>query len=124
MIDKPVKNSKQINMLGFMIDQNLKMNYHISQGRKSLINQLNLRINALRRLVRVSDQTFSINLANALFHSKLLYGIEIWGMCPKYLIAKIQVLQNKAAIIVHGYQSRRLDTITLLKTSIGSTLNI
>ena len=68
-------------MLGITIDSNLKMNYHVSIGKKSLINQLNLRLIALRKLVRVSDRKFSIQLANALFHAKILYGIEVWGLC-------------------------------------------
>ena len=92
------------------------MNYHVATGKQSLINQLNMRIIVLRKLVKVSDNKFSTQLANAIFHSKLLYGIEIWGLCPKYLIKKIQVIQNKAARIVQGISARNLDTKTLLKT--------
>ena len=58
---------------------------------------------------------FSMQLANALFHSKLLYGIEVWGLCPKYLIHKVQILQHKAARITQSIKSRSLDSKTLLK---------
>ena len=70
---------------------------------------------SLRKLVKVSDVKFSMQLANALFHAKLLYGIEVWGLCPKYLIHKVQILQNKAARITQGIKSRSLDSKTLLK---------
>ena len=111
---KPIVDSQIINMLGITIEKNLKMNYHISQGKTSLLNQLSFRLNILRKLVKVSDFHFSKQLANSLFHSKLLYGIEVWGLAPLYLINKIQVLQNKAARIVQGFKSRNLDTNTLI----------
>ena len=111
---KPIVDSQIINMLGITIEKNLKMNYHISQGKTSLINQLSFRLNVLRKLVKVSDFHFSKQLANSLFHSKLLYGIEVWGLAPIYLINKIQVLQNKAARIVQGFKPRNLDTNMLI----------
>ena len=63
----------------------------------------------------MSDQKFSKNLANALFQSKLIYGIQVWGLSPQYLIKKVQVLQNKAARVVQGYKSYRINNETLLK---------
>ena len=68
-----------------------------------------------KKLVKVSERQFSINLANGIFMSKLLYGIQIWGLAAKYLLQKVQVLQNKAARITQGYSSYKLDTVTLLK---------
>ena len=103
-------------MLGITINNELKMNNHVSIGKTSLINQLNLRLIALKKLVRVSDFEFSVKLANSIFQSKILYGIEVWGLCPKYLIAKIQLQQNKAARIVIGFKSRNMNNATLLKT--------
>ena len=38
----------------------------------------------------------------------------MWGLCPKYLLHKIQRLQNKAARITLGITARLLDTQTLL----------
>ena len=102
-------------MLGITVESNLKMNHHVAIGQSSLINQLNMRLISLKKLVKVSDVKFSIQLANALFHSKLLYGIEIWGLCPKYLLQKIQRLQNKAARITLGISARSLDSATLLR---------
>ena len=78
--NKPIINSIEINMLGIMIYNELKMNQHVSIRKKSLINQLNLRLVTLKKLVRVLDFKFSLPLANAIFHSKLLYGIEAWGL--------------------------------------------
>ena len=64
---KPITNSKIINMLGITINNELKMNNHVSIGKHSLINQLNLRLIALKKLVRVSDFEFSVKLANSIF---------------------------------------------------------
>ena len=63
-VNKPIKNNKTINMLGMRINEDLKMNMHVITGNKSLINQLNLRLIALKKLVKVSDQKFSKQLAN------------------------------------------------------------
>ena len=110
-----VKNTKTINVLGITVDAKMKMNSHIMEGSKCLLNQLTTRLTALKKLVKVSDRKFSLNLANGLFMSKLLYGIQAWGLAPKYLLNKIQVLQNKAARVVQGYKSYKLSTTDLLK---------
>ena len=47
--------------------------------------------------------------------SKLIYGIQVWGFAPNYLISKLQVLQNKAARAVLGPKSLKLNNTTLLK---------
>ena len=92
----------------------MKINAHIIDGKESLLNQLQARITALKRLVNVVDFSFSLNLANGLFISKLLYGIQIWGLAPKYLLQKLQVLMNKAAIVVLGNKAYKMSTIELL----------
>ena len=110
-----VTNKNTINILGIKINGNLKMNDHITNGKQSLICQLTSRINALKKLVKKSDFNFSLNLANGLFMSKLVYGIQAWGLAAKYLIQKLQVLQNTAAKTVLGYKAYKLSTIELLK---------
>ena len=39
------------------------------------------------------------------FYAKLLYGIEVWGCCPKYLRQKPQTILMKAARLVIGRHS-------------------
>ena len=113
-VNDVVRNKNTINILGIKVSNNMKINDHIIGGKDSLLNQLNSRINALKKLVKISDQKFSINLANGLFMSKLTYGIQVWGLGPKYLLQKVQVLQNKAARTVLGYKAFKLNTKELL----------
>ena len=47
--------------------------------------------------------------------SKLTYGIQVWGFAPKYLITKLQVLQNKAARVVLGHKSLKYSNIKIMK---------
>ena len=70
-VDETIKSKNNINIQGIKVTGNMKLNEHIMKGKYSLVNQLTCRINALKRLVKVSDMKFSINLANGLFMSKL-----------------------------------------------------
>ena len=36
-------------------------------------------------------------VADGIFMSKLIYMIQVWGGCKKYLLKSLQVIQNKAA---------------------------
>ena len=75
--NEPVTNNRVINILCIHINSKLKMNDHIAIGNKSLINKLTSRISALKKLVKISDFKFWLNLANGLFISKQVYGIKI-----------------------------------------------
>jgi hypothetical protein len=111
----PVVHSNTINVLGILVSEDLKWNQTIQLSSKSLINQLNARISAIRKVVIYSDKAFSIKLANGLFMSRLIYGIQVWGMAPKYLINKLQVCQNNAARATLGHRSLRMTRSNLLK---------
>ena len=47
--------------------------------------------------------------------SKLIYGIQVWGFCQKYLLQKFHILQNKAARLVLGNKSLKYNNIKLLQ---------
>ena len=91
------------------------MNEWIDTGSESLLKQLRTRNNALKKIASFANFNLRKNLANALFHSKLVYGIQIWGTSPKYLLQKIQVEQNNSARITIGYKSKRWSQVKLLK---------
>ena len=113
--EEPVTNDENINVLGITVQSDLKWNTQILTGEKSIARQLTNRLNALKRLVNYSDKKFSIQLANAIFMSKLTYGIEAWGFAPQYLIQRLQVIQNKAARIVLGNESLKYNNTKLLR---------
>ena len=112
--EKPVTNDDVINILGITIQSDLKWNTQILTGEKSICRQLTNRLNALKKLVTYTDRKFSTQLANAIFMSKLTYGIEAWGFAPQYLLQRLQVLQNKAARIVLGNISMKYNNTKLL----------
>jgi hypothetical protein len=111
-----IRHTRNINILGIICSDDLKWNSNLAEGSKSLIKQLATRNTTLRKLVSHADPVFSLKLANAIFQSKLLYGIQVWGTAPKYLLKQLQVQQNNAARITLGYKSLRWSQTTLLKS--------
>lgn len=52
-VDKaPIKQTENLNLLGITICSTGTWNYHIKEGKTSVINQLKTRINAMRKLVK------------------------------------------------------------------------
>ena len=82
---KPTKNFKY---LGINICENLKWNEHITTSKESLLKQLTRRITAINKLKKFLDKRTLTKIATGIFYSKLLYGMEVWGSTPKYLIDK------------------------------------
>ena len=97
------------------MQHDLKWNEHVIDGKNSIIKQLQTRLSVLKKIVNSANIDFSINIANAIFMSKLIYGIQVWGFCPKYLIQKLQILQNKAARLVLGNKSLKYNNTKLMK---------
>ena len=58
------------------------------------------RINALRKISKISSFKTRNMIANGVVISKLIYLIQVWGGCPNYLLDFLQTLQNRAARIV------------------------
>ena len=94
---KPVKSEK---LLGIHIQNDLKWSEYIINNEKSLIKQLNLRINALRIVSRAASFKTRLMVANGIFCSKIIYQIALWGGTEEYILKSLQVVQNKAARIV------------------------
>jgi hypothetical protein len=112
---KDVFHQRNINILGITASEDLRWNENILNTKTSLIKQLNQRVRALSKLVIFTDKAMSKKIANGLFMSKLIYGIQVWGSAPEYLIQKLQVLQNNAARAVLGFRSLRQNQTTLMK---------
>ena len=87
-------------MLGGYISNNLKWNEHIRGSNNSMFKTLISRINALRKISKISSFKTRNMIANGVVISKLIYLIQVWGGCPNYLLGFLQTLQNRAARIV------------------------
>ena len=106
-----IHTSKTEQLLGGLIQQNLKWSEHILLHKDSLIRKLGTRLNALKQIGRFADFKTRKMFANGLFMSKLIYLIPLWGGCEKLLIRALQIVQNKAARVV-----TRLGIFTPVKT--------
>ena len=72
----PIRTEK---LLGIYIQENLKWTEYILNNDKSIIKQLNLRLNALRQISGVASFKAKLMVANGIFCSKLIYQISLWG---------------------------------------------
>jgi hypothetical protein len=114
LIVKPVHS---IRLLGITIASDLRWNNYLLSGKDSLVKQLRKRNTMLAKVCHFTTKQNRLKLANGIFASKLLYGIEAWGSAPNYLIQKIQAQQTKSMHIIHGYKSLKWNRTKLLKES-------
>ena len=93
-----VKKSKNIIYLGMRLDDQLKWNSHIQHLQTSLVKT----IKSFQIIKNWLPKNEKIQLYYAYVHSKIKYGIQIYGCASKSLMNKIQVLQNKSIKILFG----------------------
>ena len=108
---KPTETEK---LLGGQLHESLKWNQHIQGGKGSLLNQLNSRINGLKKVCVNASFGTRVMVANGAVMSKLAYFITLWGGAPQYLTRAVQVQQLVAARAVCGYHSLRWSRRQLL----------
>ena len=94
---KPIKTEK---LLGIHIQNDLKWTEYIQNADKSLLKQLNSRLNALKMISGIASFKVRLMIANGIFCSKLIFQISLWGGTKDYLLQALQVVQNKAARFV------------------------
>ena len=93
---EPVQNEK---LLGANITNDFKWNNHIRDNDKSMFRILTSKLNALYKISRVANFKTRKMIASGLVLSTLNYIVLVlvYGGCSDYLLALLQVLQNKAA---------------------------
>ena len=98
-----IEKASTAKLLGGLISEDLKWKVNLLTGKDSIIKQLRSRVNGLSLIS--SRATFGTRLmvANGLIVSRICYLIQLWGGCDNYLLHPLQVLMNKAARIVTGY---------------------
>ena len=90
-------------------------NQHVRDSKGSVLRQLTIRVNGLKKLTNKADLRTKLMLANGIIMSKLSYGIAMWGNCQGYLKKALQIQQLTAARAVCGYSSYYWSTSKLLK---------
>ena len=82
--------------LGVILDQHLSYDKHIS----TLVPSLSRTVGLLAKLRHYVPQNTLRSIYFSLFHSKLIYGLQIWSHGKNVLIQKVKTLQNKALRII------------------------
>ena len=87
---------------------------HVRDNKCSIIQSLNGRLTALKKVAKVANFKTRLSVANGIFMSKLNFMMPLWAGCPDYLINGLQVCQNDAARIITKHD-RAIPVKQLLK---------
>ena len=84
-------------LLGANISNNFTWNQHLRDDKKSLFNKLRQKLGILRKICSICDFRTRKMIAEGLFMSNLIYAIQVYGACSKYLVSMLQTQQNIVA---------------------------
>ena len=89
---KTIQRTESCKYLGVILDDKLSFDQHITQLSKDLVKI----ISAFKIVRDWVPRREKMKLYYAYFHSKLQYGLEIYGSSANKCIRKLEVLQHKA----------------------------
>ena len=92
-----IKPTSTVKLLGCHLQENLKWTQHIRDNEENLMQSLNKRLYAVSKISKISSFKTRKMIANGIFHSKLVYMINVWSSCSKELIQALQIIQNRVA---------------------------
>ena len=103
-----IKRVSNVCYLGMTIDECLKWDLHV----QSLCNCLTKYFNIFYNIRSIVPTNLKRLLYFAFVHSKISYGIELYGSCRPTLLSKIQVMQNKLLkVLYHKHPRTNTDTL-------------
>ena len=94
--NEKVEFSESAKNLGFQLDNNLSMNFHV----KNLSKVIYLEIRKLKHMLKFVDENSLKTLAASFVLSRLDYCNALFKNMPNYQLEKLQKLQNFAAKVV------------------------
>jgi hypothetical protein len=99
-----MKRVKQANTLGIVIDEKLLWKNKIDE----ITTKVSRGIGMLRRMKAYVPQDTLRTVYSALIKPHLDYCSLVWDNCSKYILEKLQKLQNSAARVITGksYETR------------------
>ena len=89
--DFKVKRVSVVVYLGMHIDEHLKWDKHISH----ICNSLSKNFHMFYTIRNLLTKQLKKQIYYSLVHSRILYGIEVYGACNSTLLKKVQTIQNK-----------------------------
>ena len=87
-IDKPILPLKTMTFLGIKVQDDLKWNVFLTEGKDNLVLRLRQKLNAIKKIRKYLDTKTTKMIINGIFHSRLLYGSCLWVGAPDYLKKK------------------------------------
>ena len=109
-----IKPTETENLLGGQLHQSLDWKFHVRDHKGSLLNQLNSRLNGLKKVCVNANFSTKLMVANGAVMSKLTYLITLWGGAQGYILDAVQVQQLAAARAVCGFKCWRWSKRKLL----------
>ena len=106
---KSIEQKRNVKLLGILFDENLTWNDQVNR----LIKSSYATLRALRKFGRFTPYHVRKSLAEALILSKLNYGCVVFGQIPKYMIQRLQKVQNITAAYVFSRYATTKDVIDL-----------
>ena len=107
-----IKRVKQAKTLGIVIDEKLLWKNQIDE----ITTKVSGGIGMLRRMKAYVPQEALKRVYNALIMPHFDYCSLVWDNCSKYLLDKLQKLQNRAARVISGksYETRSSEILKYL----------
>ena len=96
--NESIKAVTKVRNLGVIFDSNMSMLHHVNQVCKKGYHQLT----KIRQIRKYLDQEATVSVIHAFVTSHIDYCNALLYGCPKYIINKLQKLQNCAARVVTG----------------------
>jgi exonuclease III len=90
--DINIERSSHVKYLGIVVDEKLNWRQHIEELEKNLVKT----VKSFRLIRNYLPNRVKLKIYYAYIHSKIKYGISLYGTAGKTLLNKIQVLQNRA----------------------------
>ena len=95
--NKNITPSNTSRLLGMNISQDMSWTNHMLHGEKAVLPLCKKKLGALYFIGRYYNTSIRMKLCNALIISRLIYGIQIWGLYTPSLCNAAQIVQNQAA---------------------------
>ena len=93
---------KCVQYLGLMIDENLYWHMHVEHVYNSLVKYFGI-FNHVKTII---SKKIARQLYFAFIHSRIKYGIEVFGDCANEYLQKLQVIQNKLLKLLLNFDRR------------------
>ena len=107
--DNLIERKSASKILGVHFHENLDWKEHVTK----IVQSSYSAIRSLKQWKRFTPYNVRKNLAESLVLSKLNYNNVVFGQSPKYLLSRLQRVQNIAASYVFGKYVKEMDVIKL-----------